>query len=289
MAIIKGGLFGNISGKIGGLVFATRNNQTEVKSLPKKYEGPVTEDALHTRAKFKLLMGFLRLFIFFINIGYPKPYKKRWSKFNVAFKENYDRVINGRYPNLEIDYSKVVFSKGYLAGLCGLEIDRVDRQLFKLKWVFNPTARGCDCIYCFLYNATDKYGFKVEVDAIRSDNYLLFSLPEKMIGKEIHLYVFLHSPTKKMASDTQHRYLDLREPSPNGKNSSFATSCGGDDEGVNVKKKSLSKVIKHQVIPKTVAPKKTLGKIGRSVREYTRNVLSERIGPRRKQIRQKRP
>lgn len=43
MAILKGGLFGNISGKIGGLVFATRNNQTEVKSLPKKYKGPVTE------------------------------------------------------------------------------------------------------------------------------------------------------------------------------------------------------------------------------------------------------
>ncbi|NQX39065.1 hypothetical protein SAMN05421820_102572 [Pedobacter steynii] len=42
MAILTGGLFVKISGKIGGLVFSTRNNQTEVKSLPKKYEGPVT-------------------------------------------------------------------------------------------------------------------------------------------------------------------------------------------------------------------------------------------------------
>lgn len=214
MAILKGGLFGNISGKIGGLVFATRNNQTEVKSLPKKYEGPVTEDALHTRAKFKLLIGFLKLFTSFINIGYPKQRKQRNSAFNVAFKENYHCVIDGGYPNLEIDYSKVAFSKGRLDGLSGLKIDRINRNLFIMDWNFDSTPRGCDRIYCILYNATDKHVFEVGADAMISEGHLLFYLPERMIGKKIHVYVFLHSSARKMLSNTQYLCLDLREPDP---------------------------------------------------------------------------
>jgi hypothetical protein len=215
MAILTGGLFGNISGNIGGLVFSTRNNQTEVKSLPKKYEGPVTEKALSIRAKFKLLMGFLKLFTSFINIGYPKQRKQRNSAFNVAFKENYHCVIDGGYPNLEIDYSKIAFSKGQLDQLSGLTIDRIDHRLFYMDWDFDSTPRGCDRIYCILYNATDKHVFEVGADAMISESYLLFFLPERMIGKKIHVYVFLHSSARKMVSNTQYQCLDLRELDPN--------------------------------------------------------------------------
>ena len=114
MAILRGGLFGNLSGKIGGLVFSTRNNQTEVRELPKKYEGPVTQTSLNLRAKWKLLMEFLILFIPFIRIGYPKQPKQRMTAFNLAISENYRYIIKGEYPNLEIDYSKVTLSKGRL-------------------------------------------------------------------------------------------------------------------------------------------------------------------------------
>jgi hypothetical protein len=289
MAILTGGLFGKISGKIGGLVFSTRNNQTEVRSLPKKYEGPVTETALITRAKFKLLVEFLKLFTSFINIGFPKQRKQRNSAFNVAFKENYHCVIEGGYPNLEIDYSKIAFSKGQLDEVSGLKIERIDRRVLYMDWNFYSTPRGCDRIYCILYNATDKHVFEVGADAMISESYLLFFLPERMIGEKIHVYVFFHSSARKMVSNTQYQFLDLRELDPNEKNSSFGTSCGGDNEGVNTKKENLSKVIKHPVIPKAIAPKKKPGKTGRSVREYTGNVLNGGIGSRRKPIRQKRP
>lgn len=84
-----------------------------------------------------------------------------------------------------------------------------------MDWDFDSTPRGCDRIYCILYNDIDKHVFEVGADAMISESYLLFFLPERMIGKKIHVYVFLHSSARKMVSNTQYQCLDLRELDPN--------------------------------------------------------------------------
>lgn len=296
MAILRGGLFGNLSGKIGGLVFSTRNNQTEVRELPKKYEGPVTQTSLNLRAKWKLLMEFLILFIPFIRIGYPKQPKQRMTAFNLAISENYRYIINGVYPNLEIDYSKVILSKGRLDGLSSLKIDQIDGQTFDVKWSgsvkwYNyPTTDACDRIYCILYDPIDKRVIEVSGDAMRSDTHFLFSLPEEMAGKKIHMYVFLHSATKRVVSQTQYQCLDLREPESvekvgNLKNSCNAIVCNA----VAAKKEDLRNVTKHLVIPKAVVPIKKSGTIRKAVRNHIDTALVKGIRGIRKSIRQKQP
>ncbi|RQO66483.1 hypothetical protein DBR43_30205 [Pedobacter sp. KBW06] len=296
MAKITGGIFGNISGKIGGLVFSTRNNQTEVRNLPKKYEGPVTEVALGVRSRFKLLVEFLRLFTFFIKIGYPKKSKQRMSAFNVAFRENYHCIIDGGYPNLEIDYSKVTLSKGNLDGLSSFVVHQTDRQLFNLRWnssvdwYQSPAAGCCDSIYCFLYEPAGKQLKEVAAGALRSDNYFPFYLPEQMAGKKIHLYLFLRSSRKNVVSRTQYKCLDLREPDANEKEKNAITYCSTIPyEGAKTKKESMREVTKHLVIPKAVVPKKKSVKTGRPDRNHRCNVLSKGIGSKRKPIPQKKP
>jgi len=296
MAKITGGIFGNISGKIGGLVFSTRNNQTEVRNLPKKYEGPATEAALSARAKLKLLVGFLRLFTSFIRIGYPKKPKQRMTAFNVAFSKNYRWIIGEAYPNLEIDYPNITLSKGNLNGLNSLMVHQIDRQLFNLSWNSNvasyqsPAPDRCDRIYCVLYDPIDNQVFEVAAGAMRSDNNFLFYLPEKMTGKKIHLYLFLRSSRNKEVSRTQYKCLDLGESDTNEKDRDFISCCKTIPyEGAEAKKESLGKVAKLLVMPKVVVPKNKSEKIGHSVRNYTRNILNEGIGIRRKQIRQKKP
>lgn len=263
MAILRGGLYGNISGKIGGLVFSTRNNQTEVRNLPKKYEGPVTEAALNVRARLKLLIEFLRLFTYFIRIGFPKKRKQRMTAFNVAFSENHRFIINGAYPHLEIDYSKVILSKGYLDGLGGLKIDRIDRHSFEMKWEINikwyqfPESNGCDRIYCILYDAIDKHVAEVSLGAMRNDTYFPFFLPEEMMGKKLHVYVFLCSSTKRAVSGTQYQCLDLRDPDPNERERNLSALCNAAAcERANAKREALRKVTKHLVIPKKYCPER---------------------------------
>lgn len=296
MAILSGGLFGNLSGKIGGLVFSTRNNQTEVRELPKKYEGPVTPKSLNLRAKWKLLTEFLILFIPFIRIGYPKQPKQRMTAFNLAISENYRYIIKGEYPNLEIDYSKVTLSKGRLDGLCSLKIDQIDGQRFDLKWSCSvkwyhyPTTDACDRIYCILYDPIDKLVIDVSGDAMRSDTHFLFSLPEEMAGKKIHMYVFLHSATKRLVSQTQYQCLDLREPESVEKVRGLKTCCNAIVcNSVETKKEDLRNVTKHLLIPKTVFQKKKSGTIRKAIRNHTNTALIKGGRSIRKSIRQKRP
>lgn len=226
MAKITGGIFGNISGNIGGLVFSIRNNQTEVRNLPKKYEEPVTEAVPGGRARSKLLLGFLRLFTFFTRIGYPKKSKQRVSAFNVAFSEK---------PAID----------------CG------------------------DCIYCVLYEPTGKQ---------------LIEVVEQMAGKKIHLYLFLLSSMKEEVSGTPYKCLDLRESNANEKDRNSITYCNRIHyEGAKAKKESMRKITKHLLIPKAVASKKNSVKTRGPVPGYTRNVLNEGIGSKRKPIRQKKP
>jgi len=296
MAILRGGLFGNLSGKIGGLVFSTRNNQTEVRELPKKYEGPVTQTSLNLRAKWKLLMEFLILFIPFIRIGYPKQPKQRMTAFNLAISENYRYIIKGEYPNLEIDYSKVTLSKGRLDGLSSLKIDRIDGQTFDLKWSCSvkwyqyPTTDICDRIYCILFDPIDKFVIEVSGDAMRSDTHFLFSLPEEMAGKKIHMYVFLHSATKRVVSQTQYQCLDLREPESVENVRNLKTSCNTITcKAVEAKKEDLRNVTEHLVIPKSVVSKKSSGTIRKAARNHINSALIKGGRGIRKSIRQKRP
>lgn len=226
MAKVTGGILGNISGNIGGLMFSTRNNQTEVRNLPKKYQEPVTDAAPGVRARSKLLLGFLRLFAFFTKIGYPKKSKQRVSAFNVAFPEK-------------------------------------------------PATDCCDCIYCILYEPAGKQ---------------LIEVPEQIAGKKIHLYLFLLSSMKEEVSGTPYKCLDLRESNANEKDRNSITYCNTISyEGAKAKKESFGKVTKHLLVPKAVVPKKNSVKTRGPVPGYTRNVLNEGIGSKRKPIRQKKP
>lgn len=295
MAILRGGLFGKISGRIGGLVFSTKNNKTEVRELPKKHEGPVTQTSLKLRAKLKLLAEFIVLFTPFIRIGYPKRSKQRMNAFNLAISENYHHIINGEYPNLEIDYPKITFSKGDLDGLNRLKIDQIDGQAFELKWDCNitwyqcPATDGSDRIYAILYDPIDKRVVEVSGNAMRSDNHFLFSLPEEMTGKKIHMYIFLQSAIKKVVSQTQYQCLDLREPKP-AKDVRVLKTSGSAISGdaVKTKKEELRKVTKHLVVPKSVLPKKKPESITKLVSNHKPAVVLKGDRGIRKSIRQKR-
>lgn len=296
MTILTGGLFGMGSGKIGELVFSTRNNQTEVRELRKKYEGSVNKSVLNVRAKLPMLTRFLGLFASFIRIGFPRKPKQRTTAFNAAFSENYNFVVDGAYPNLEIDYSKVTLSKGNLERQKGLNIDRIERQLFNMKWNIDincgsfSVTNGCDRICCTIYNSVNQIVIRVLPGSMSKDKHFLFCLPEVMAEKKIHTYVFLTSFVKKVISRTQNKCLDLREPKTNEKDRNLRASCRIlADKGVKAKEEALRKAAKQLVIPKIIIEKKMSGKVRRYVRGYTRNVLGKEDGVMRKSIHQKRP
>ena len=86
--------------------------------MPEKRLFPVSEASqaqIDQQLKFKLLNRFLRRLIRLIKLGFKKNAGKG-NAFNAAVKYNFNRIITGSSANFSIDYTKLVFSRGSLAG-----------------------------------------------------------------------------------------------------------------------------------------------------------------------------
>lgn len=133
MAKLTSGIFGPISGKVGGLVGASWKNISYVRSKPQKTIKPPTEAQIACREKFRFLQELLIPFYPYITIGFKNMARGK-TEINVAFPENCTRSIVGTYPNLSVDYALLRLSKGTLPPLISAEASLVGSDLIKVTW-----------------------------------------------------------------------------------------------------------------------------------------------------------
>jgi hypothetical protein len=111
MAILINGLFGPISGTLGPLVFCDykRYNLIRLRSTKKRTESTPAQKAQEARIRIasKFLHGLKGL----LNITY-KQYGSKMSPRDAAMSELLRHAITGTYPDLEINYAKVILAKG---------------------------------------------------------------------------------------------------------------------------------------------------------------------------------
>jgi hypothetical protein len=62
MSVLKGGIFGNISGKVGNVVAVNRKGVNYLRSKPSFYKDRNSEGQKKHRTKFSLVLKFLKLF-----------------------------------------------------------------------------------------------------------------------------------------------------------------------------------------------------------------------------------
>ncbi len=116
MGTYKKGILGSFSGKVGTVVGSSWNGIEYMRSLPKPSSKAPTNLQLIQRAKFGLVNGFLQPISMLVNLGY-KSLAFQKTGYNLATSEIIAEAISGVYPDLEIDFSKVLFSKGSLTGV----------------------------------------------------------------------------------------------------------------------------------------------------------------------------
>ena len=115
MGRIKKGILGSFSGKVGTVVGASWKGVAYMRSLPQKSKTSCTERQASQRTKFAITMGYLTPMAAVLRIGW-KLYARRQSPFNAATSYTLTNAIVGAYPDFEIDPSKVLISRGALAG-----------------------------------------------------------------------------------------------------------------------------------------------------------------------------
>lgn len=105
------GSFENINGKIGNMVFYKLNGKIVGRSIGKV--GKFSTKQMEVQMRTKLITPFLSPILEFIKLGFkntPKP--DHWNYYSQATFVNKPGAIKGIYPNLEIDYAKVILSMG---------------------------------------------------------------------------------------------------------------------------------------------------------------------------------
>jgi len=201
MGTYKKGILGSFSGKVGTVVGSSWNGIEYMRSLPKPSSKAPTDLQMLQRAKLGMATGFLQPISALINIGY-KSLAIRQTAFNVATSQLLAEAITGVYPDLTIDYPKVLISKGNLTGAWGPAATSAASKV-NVTWQDNSvsgTAKATDKAMLLVYNPDkSQYVFTTGGDD-RSSLADSLDVPADFVGDTVHVWMAFISADKKAVS-----------------------------------------------------------------------------------------
>lgn len=182
MAKSLNGPYGHLTGKAGKLVHYMLKGQPIVRSVGV----PSKKRSLRQKANQQamgVIMELLRPTLRFINAGFELQARDTvWNPHNLAVSYNKRHALQGEYPNLSVNYSKVQFSTGTLPLAKGLKLEK-EAAGVRISWdttlqdkgdfqddmvmvmAVYPAKKAADCILnitqrgtgtCFLPFRTDE-------------------------------------------------------------------------------------------------------------------------------------
>lgn len=210
MAILKNGLWGGVTGKLGNTVCYVVKGKQVVRMIVKSTKPP-TERQLASRADLALASGFLKPIKELIKIGYaPLARSRKTSEFSLAVGYIKKNALKVEAQDREIDYSKVRVSQGDLPGLSNLTVS-VNEGLLKLSWTpeYFSNAHRRDQVMTLVYcppTATRLTPFASYnlCGVHRGDGHMELALPEMMSSCPLELYVFVAEKNGKTVSNSEY-------------------------------------------------------------------------------------
>jgi hypothetical protein len=202
MGIIRQGFFGGFEGKTGALI-GRRVKGKSLISGRRHNPTSIAQTQLDQQLKFKLVVSFLKGFKDLIRLGFKGTNGKKYS-FSVAIKYNFNLVLTGSSPDYRIDCTKLVFSKGALAGLNNPSVILEANELL-LSWLpdtqtrFNQhTDQAQFVVYCPDKALTIIYRDYV----VRAALGCSLALPIGLEGCDLHVFMSLVNANGKVVSNS---------------------------------------------------------------------------------------
>ncbi|MCX2453384.1 DUF6266 family protein [Pedobacter sp. PLR] len=208
MAVLKKGIYSEITGQLGGYVYTSVAGVTMVRCKPDPLapKKPPTKAQLANQEKFKLVSRLIRPFAPVIDVGF-KQYKSKIGARAKAFKLNYQTAVTGTFPYLSINYKELQLSTGNASDLYNLKMEDKGGGLFGLTW----KSCGCnrsqdDMLVLVLYEETqNSVAYTMELANV-SRQQAEFVVCDR-IGCKVHVYVF--TVGKKKGGNSESQYLGL--------------------------------------------------------------------------------
>lgn len=112
MGKLKGGPFGTVHGKVGRLVSYVLNGENIVRKIGKSSK-PLTPARKANCEEMTVINSFLSPSLNFIRSGFRLAViGTNRNAYNEAIAYNKLNALQGEYPNISIDYTKILVSKG---------------------------------------------------------------------------------------------------------------------------------------------------------------------------------
>jgi hypothetical protein len=202
MGRMSRGILGGFAGKVGAVIGSQRNGMDLISSLPKKSNRAATQSQQDQRDKFSLAIGFLQPINTLLKLGF-KSSNKRFSSINVAVSQLLKNGITGTSGNYNLNYPKLLISKGELTTSWNVTAVSEVAHEVKLNWS-NSTNIGLanedDQTLVLIYNPAKEQHLMSLYAAIRTDVELILDLPTEYSGDAVHTWIGFISADGKYRS-----------------------------------------------------------------------------------------
>lgn len=195
-----------LSGTIGGRVYYHRNGISYCRSKPVSRKNPQTPGQLAQRAKFNVILQFVKPCKEFVRIGFQTK-AKNMSEFNYATSFIYKNALTGEYPDVSIDYSKVLLSMGNLDGPFEPMIALTSVYEIEFSWRIAPAQYNYflnDRVMVLIYNPAKQEAITITQGNIRDKLHQRVKLPASFAGDEVICYMAFQDNNGKRVSDSQY-------------------------------------------------------------------------------------
>ncbi|QNK61840.1 hypothetical protein H7F33_14930 [Pedobacter sp. PAMC26386] len=205
MAILTNSILGSFKGKIGNITIYPLGNQTVGRGIGISHKKPTTEQ-LTTRLVMKKMNKFFQHIGAMIRIGFELEARgTNQNEFNKAMTQNFNQ-FTGKYPDIAIDFAKVLVTKGKMAVIKEAKAEKVTNGL-KLTWDTEIAGAGMhknDQVLVLAYFPDGKT-IKARIftsEVRRFEGKYTFKLDRNRTMKNAHIYLSFISNNCKIISDS---------------------------------------------------------------------------------------
>ena len=205
MGTIKQGILGGFSGKVGTVIGSSWKGISYMRGQAQHVKNPRSAGQVNQRSKFNLVLNFLQPNVPYIRIGYKSQAAKQ-TEFNAAFSYHIKNAVTGSYPDYEMDYTKVVVSKGGLTQVTDGAVNWTAAQSkLTFSWTDNSgvgNALATDKAMPFIYNKTKNETIYNTAGATRTTHTMDVTVPNNWAGDKVEVYLGMVSEDGALVADS---------------------------------------------------------------------------------------
>jgi hypothetical protein len=206
MGIIRQGVIGAFSGKVGNVVGASWKGIAYMRILPASVANPKTDLQLDQRMRFTVTLRFLQPLTQFLKTGF-KNYAVKMSAFNNAMSYNLLNAIQGTYPNYTIDYPNALVTRGNLAPALNPAATSTVAGTVLFTWTDNSdeaNASATDQSLLVVEDPEKNQAVYFNLLGTRADGTQSLTVPHSFSGDLVHCYMGFITVDGKLLSNSKY-------------------------------------------------------------------------------------